>query len=240
MFQNKFLFENTTNSTESSEIIINSLWPYFKGLNSFLDLGCGMGAWSAEFEKRGIDFFFCYDHPSLPKQNLLIKNKENFYPIDLEKSLPPKNKVDFAICIEVLEHFKNNRSLELLNFLTNSSDLILFSAAVPFQKGQGHINEKNHSFWHDQFQMRGYQFFDGFKRGELMKKSDRNNFFHFQNTFLYFRPEKYTFPRELNITSDNFELRYTYLLDKDFTISDSLSILKKAIVNSLIHRLKLK
>ncbi len=238
MKQSQFEFYNTDKSFDSAVEILKVLYPYFKGVKNFQDVGSGVGAWSKVMENLGFNDYLLIDHPAIQKDKLLIENKDAFLPIDLDKEIPPIRKFDLSICIEVLEHFEENRAFDILDYLTESSDLILFSAAVPFQKGNGHINEKNHSFWHNQFQKRGYQFFDGFKRGDLLCKSNRSNFFHFQNIFLYFRSDKLIFPRELNITSDNFELRSTYYLNKDFTISDSLKILKKAIFNSIERALK--
>ena len=48
----------------------------------------------------------------------------------------------------------------LLNALTSSSDLVVFSAAVPQQGGDSHINEQYQSHWAAKFAHRGFQPFD--------------------------------------------------------------------------------
>lgn len=52
MKQNEYSFYNTIESKNSAEIIIKTILPFFKNVNSFLDLGCGVGAWSKEFKKN--------------------------------------------------------------------------------------------------------------------------------------------------------------------------------------------
>ena len=41
MKQNEYLFYNTIESKNSAEIIVKTILPFFKKVNSFLDLGCG-------------------------------------------------------------------------------------------------------------------------------------------------------------------------------------------------------
>jgi SAM-dependent methyltransferase len=238
MKQETFLFENTVNSSKSAEIIFSELWPYLKNSNSFIDLGCGMGAWSKELEKRGIVNFKMFDHPSLDPSQVLIKNKENFIPINLEKELPALSNVDLAICIEVLEHFKLNRALELLDFLTDSSDLILFSAAIPNQKGVGHINEQRHSFWHNEFNKKGFKFFDGFK-SKLFKYENEIRFYHIQNLFIYYRESKSNlFDNRDNISSTKFELVSTRILNRAPSFKEVVLEIPKSIIRSFNYRFK--
>lgn len=239
MKQSHFEFYNTDKSYVSAKKILEAIMPWINGIKSFQDLGSGVGGWSKVLEEKGYTKFVLYDHPSIQRDRLLIENKDRFVPIDLENQIPRTEAFDLSICIEVFEHFHEDRALVLLDYLTDSSDLILFSAAVPFQKGNGHINEKNHSYWHTQFQKRGFQYFDGFKLEFMRQKVDKENFFHFQNIFLYFKAENCSFPTEQNLTSEFFELRATYLLEKEFTISDSLKLLLKALLKSLLHRTKL-
>lgn len=233
MKQSEFEFYNTEKSLDSSRIIISSILPYLPEINTFLDFGCGVGAWSLALEEKGYTNYTLIDHPGLDRSRLLVSDKSSFIPIDLDRTNPVMAKFDLALCIEVLEHFEEKRALELLDFLCLSSDLILFSAAVPFQKGNGHINLHNHSYWHSHFKKRGFHFFDGFKRIFFEQSIRKESFFHFQNVFLYFRPEVFSFDFKENITSENFELRSVHFLNKELTIKDSLKSLNKAIFNRI-------
>jgi hypothetical protein len=233
-----FEFENTSNSLVSAKYIIDEIFQYFESSTSFIDYGCGLGAWASVFESKGIQKFKCFDHPTLPKEKLLIQNKENFFPMDLEYELPEISKVDFCICIEVLEHFSDTKGRDIINFLTSSSDLILFSAAIPNQKGVGHINEQRHNYWHNIFQSKGFMFYDGFK-SELFKHENEIKFFHLQNMFIYYNDSnKHLFLGHHNVSSQRFELVARDIIEKPLGISDLFKELPKAFIRNIKLRIK--
>ena len=63
-------------------------------------------------------------------------------------------------CLEVAEHVPKDKSGALIDNLTRHGSCVMFSAAVPGQGGEQHINEQPHEFWRDLFAMRGYRLFD--------------------------------------------------------------------------------
>lgn len=236
MKQSDFLFENTVESKKSAAIIIEELWPFFDDCCSFVDLGCGMGGWSSVFERKGLDDFRMIDHPSLPVENLLINRKENFVPINLEDDLPQIYKCDLALCIEVLEHFDPERADRLLDFIVSCADLVLFSAAIPFQKGVGHINERRHGYWHAKFKERGFSFYDGFKP-LLYKYESKISFYHIQNLFIYYREsQKHKFEGLCNISSEKFEIVSTEILNRPPSLSFLLFEIPKSLLRSIKYR----
>jgi|688.fasta_scaffold548875_2 hypothetical protein len=240
MKQNEYLFYNTIESKNSAEIIVKTILPFFKKVNSFLDLGCGVGAWSKEFEKIGFSEFHMIDHPQLDIENLLVENKKNFIPVNLDTELPPSLKTDFTMCIEVLEHFKEERALQLLKYISETSDIVLFSAAVPNQKGVGHINEQNHSYWHNKFEELGYKMFDGFKP-LLFNHNHVIKYFHIQNMFIYYKDEStIDFKGLTNISSKEFEIRSIELIEKKMNLGDLLNELPKSFARSFNKRLNIK
>lgn len=224
MKQDTFLFEGTTNSQYSAERSIREILPYFEGLHSFLDLGCGMGAWSKAFEDLGYNKFDLVDHPSTPVNKLLVAGKEHFLGVDLENELPPDRIYDFAICIEVLEHFRQARALKILDYLCSSTSMIIFSAAIPRQWGLGHYNLQRHAYWHNEFSKRGFNYFDGFKPNLI--GDIKINYWIRQNIFLYYKVEhEHRFSGIQNITNLEFEIVHTSVLNKPFG--------KKEIINLL-------
>lgn len=236
MRQDEFLFKNTSSSLDSADIIFDVIWEHFKEFRSFVDIGCGLGGWSSVLEKKGILKFKCYDHPSVSIEDLLIKNKENFIAIDLEKLIPIPEKFDLAICIEVLEHFNSNRGFKLIEYLSQCTDFILFSAAVPHQKGIGHINEQRHFYWHKLFAEYGYKYYDGFKP-DLYQYEGQIKFYHIQNLFIYYRgTHEEKFIEKRNITSLRFEIVSRDILEKPLSLSDILRQVPLSIWNSLKFR----
>lgn len=114
---------------------------------SVVDLGCNDGLylegfWKAGCEIIGIDKYYRGNHPHIETWDLTA-------PLGLRKR-------DLAICLEVLEHIPAEDSASVLMNLCKASDTIIFSAAVPGQGGDGHINCQPKQHWIDRFADRGF------------------------------------------------------------------------------------
>lgn len=121
---------------------------------SIIDVGCGIGEWSKELpgyaEYTGLDF-------QIPKRSLLIP-VENYIDFDLTKldGTQDFGKFDLALCLEVGEHLPEEVASRLVEFLCKISDRVLFSAAIPYQSGVGHINEQWQTWWAELFEKNGF------------------------------------------------------------------------------------
>jgi hypothetical protein len=58
--------------------------------------------------------------------------------------------------LEVAEHLRASRAEGLVKMLCGLSDRVLFSAAIPFQGGTGHVNEQWQSYWARLFRRNGF------------------------------------------------------------------------------------
>ena len=113
-----------------------------------IDVGCGPGIYvkalrDAGFDADGIDI-----EPN-PYTRLDIFS-------DKFTQLYSYREYDLVICIEVAEHIPESHSKELVSRLTHLSDTILFSAAVPGQGGDGHINLHPKDYWIDLYSQQNY------------------------------------------------------------------------------------
>jgi SAM-dependent methyltransferase len=142
---------NLSCASRLSEIIFNEIKP-----NSIIDVGCGTGNFLKEFEKHGIDDFRGVDGYHLDLNSLYIDPKKVFQ-TDLEKPLDLNRKFDLVLCLEVAEHLSKDSANLFVESLTKHADTIVFSAAIPFQGGQNHINEQWQSYWINLFFHKGYQ-----------------------------------------------------------------------------------
>lgn len=75
-------------------------------------------------------------------------------------NLSKQKPFDLAQSLEVAEHLDESYANNFIALLTNLSDIVLFSAAIPFQGGTHHINERAPSFWADIFKNYDFICFD--------------------------------------------------------------------------------
>ncbi|MCA6585344.1 MAG: methyltransferase domain-containing protein [Pseudanabaena sp.] len=135
--------------------IINSLY----NPKSILDVGCGLGTWLKVISDSGIEDFVGIDGIEVRDEDFFV-SKENFQKYDLKNSWDIGRKFDLLFCLEVAEHLPSNSSTNFIQNLIKHSDTIIFSAACPYQPGQGHINCQWIDYWQDLFNKYGYACFD--------------------------------------------------------------------------------
>jgi SAM-dependent methyltransferase len=130
---------------------------------SVLDVGCGSGAWLAEFMRLGVGDAMGVDGDYVAADTLAIPT-ERFVPRDITQPFDLGRRFDMALCLEVGEHIPNAASATLVRNVATHAPIVVFSAAVPGQGGQDHINEAPLGFWRDLFRREGYAAFDPFRR----------------------------------------------------------------------------
>ncbi len=128
-------------------------------VKSVLDVGCGIGTWLKVFEEHGVRDLIGVDGNHVD-QKLLKISPDKFRSHDLREHLNLGRKFDLALCLEVVEHLPESSASLVVNTLVDYSDFVLFSAAIPGQGGQHHINEQWLSFWVQQFEKFGYDMHD--------------------------------------------------------------------------------
>ena len=119
-------------------------------ISSVIDVGCGLGEWH-----NGNPNYFGLDYRVREKE--LLIPPERFIEMDLEKEFyVSERKYDLCLCLEVAEHISESRAAGLVKMLCSLSDKVLFSAAIPFQGGTGHINEQWQTYWEGLFIQNGF------------------------------------------------------------------------------------
>ena len=97
------------------------------------------------------------------------------------------SKVELTICLEVAEHLEPKTAPQLIKCLTDSSDVVLFSAAYLNQGGTNHINEQPHTYWAKLFANFCFRPFDLFR--PVFWGDEDVDFRYRQNVFLYVRED---------------------------------------------------
>ena len=148
-----FAMHNEASRTSAREAIPLVLG--FVPAASVVDVGCGNATWLAEFKAAGIDDYLGIDGDYVNREKLLIES-ERFLPRDLAKPLEIGRRFDLAVSLEVAEHLPEESADAFVASLVGLAPVVLFSAAIPHQEGDGHINEQWPQYWHKKFAQRDY------------------------------------------------------------------------------------
>tara|TARA_B100000519_G_scaffold199993_1_gene212268 strand:+ start:6839 stop:7579 length:741 start_codon:yes stop_codon:yes gene_type:complete len=148
----------TEEHISSANPILNILFKYYLP-KKIIDVGCGSGSWLHTAQELGAQSITGIDGLWLKKE-MLVSNQIELISHDLEIPFPDLGKYDLAISLEVAEHLTENRAKSFIKDLCKLSKVILFSAAIPGQGGDHHINEQWQSFWCGLFRDNDYKCFD--------------------------------------------------------------------------------
>ena len=151
-----------------------------------VDVGCGTGAWAAAFKAAGADDVLAIDGDYCDRASLEIAERE-FLAADLTKPLILPDRYDLAICLEVAEHLNSECACQLIESLTKLAPAVLFSAAVPFQGGEHHVNEQWPSYWISLFAERDYVALDLFR--QQLWTNEEVAWWYVQNMMLFVHSE---------------------------------------------------
>jgi len=129
---------------------------------SVLDVGCGRGVWLAEWRARGVADVTGLDGAYVERARLAIP-ETLFRPGDLTRPVDLGRRFDLAQCLEVGEHLPPEASATLVATLCRHADIVAFSAAVPGQGGEHHVNERPPEDWRALFAAEGYAAHDALR-----------------------------------------------------------------------------
>lgn len=117
---------------------------------SVVDVGCGLGQWLAEFRAAGVPDVFGVDGSYVDRGRLQIE-PDRFQAHDLSRPLDLGRRFELAMSLEVAEHLPESAAGAFVASLVRLAPVVLFSAAVPNQGGDGHLNEQWPEYWRDKF-----------------------------------------------------------------------------------------
>lgn len=132
------------------------------GPASVLDVGCGAGAWCRVWKENGAEVVLGTDGSYVDRAQLLV-DPDSFVAADLAQPFDLGRRFDLVMSLEVAEHVHEIHADTFVDNLTRHGDVVLFSAAVPGQGGEFHVNEQPLEYWRSKFLARGYQCFDPFR-----------------------------------------------------------------------------
>ncbi len=140
---------------------VHALAPF----ESVLDVGCGLGVWLSKAQKLGANDVAGIEGEWIAGAPLQVP-RECVQTLDLEQPFDLGRRFDLAMSVEVAEHLSPSAAKGFVESLTRHADVVLFSAAIPFQGGHHHVNEQFLPYWAALFEDRGYRVVDAL-RGEF-------------------------------------------------------------------------
>lgn len=150
--------------------------------SSVLDVGCGTGTWLKVARDLGVKEILGVDG-AVESKSLLKIPESMFLEKDLREPLELSGKFDLVMCLEVAEHLPADSASSLINTLCRYGDTILFSAAIPGQGGQNHINEQWPEYWAELFKKNGFNCYDVLR--PVFWNNEKVDFWYRQNLMLY-------------------------------------------------------
>jgi SAM-dependent methyltransferase len=184
----KYTHLESLHNTDNPNILVPLFYDIVKP-KSVVDVGCGLATFLHVFEQKyGVTDVLGIDGTWVDK-NKLSKyiSVAKFVETDLEKPIELSRKFDLALCLEVSEHLKEQSAQTIVQSLTNISDVVIFSAAIPNQLGDNHLNEQWADYWQALFAEKGFRFYDCIR--PLIWENDQLFYWYKQNMFLAIKEE---------------------------------------------------
>ena len=178
-----YIHETNVHNLDAPSVVVPILIDLIKPA-SILDVGCGIGTWLSVFNKEGVKDYFGIDGDYVNKEMLSgFIDPDHFAPVDLSGPFDLKRKFDLLICLEVAEHLPPETAEQFIKSLVIHADRIVFSAAVPGQGGQDHLNEQWPEYWVTLFARHNYLCYDIIR--PLIWDKPEVNWWYQQNMFVF-------------------------------------------------------
>ena len=152
------IYSYQRNKDRSEEVILSLVMEKFNVM-SMVDFGCATGRWCKEAKSLGVTDVLGIDGEYVD-QSALVIDKTEFMSADLGTCIELPQKYDLAVSLEVAEHLPEEQSDIFVENIVQAADIILFSAAIPGQGGDFHVNEQPLSYWQKKFEKHGYYLYD--------------------------------------------------------------------------------
>ncbi len=162
---------------------------------SIIDVGCGVGTWLNAADQLGVTDVVGIDGDHVertrlefPHARFVAADIAGLTWNDLAARLPGgPRRFDLAVSVEVAEHLPESAASAFVDLLCALAPVVLFSAAVPFQGGTGHLNERFPSYWVPHFARAGLVPVDAIRR--RIWHDEQIEWWYRQNILLFATPE---------------------------------------------------
>jgi hypothetical protein len=109
--------------------------------------------------------------------------ENRFTPHDLTRPISLDTHFDLAMSVEAAEHLPPECAAGFVESLTNAAPVVLFSASIPHQPGEDHLNCQWPAYWADLFLARDYVVIDSLRY--MIWDDARVDWWYRQNIMMY-------------------------------------------------------
>jgi len=236
IYSRRFFAGQVDGSTRSASVVVPLLLSLLP-TKSVIDIGCGLGAWAAEFSANGVPDVLGVDGDYVDRSQLRIP-PDRFFAHDLTEPLQFDRRFDLAVCLEVAEHLPEWRAGGLVADLTSLAPCVLFSAAVPGPTGHNHINSQYLPYWVELFRRHGYEAIDPIR--PRIWGNELVDWFYQQNIVLFLAPAHGLLTKDVSKPQSMIHQQlYEQVRSLEPTLRGLLRELPGAIRRSIRNRLRL-
>lgn len=154
LYDGRFFREIDPGSSRSAASVVPELIQLVSPA-SVVDVGCGRGAWLAEFQRHGVTDVFGVDGRWVDGNQLCIP-PERFLAHDLRNRLTLDRQFDLVITLEVAEHLPPECGERFVSDLVALGPVVVFSASILDCTGPGEVNQRWPDYWAELFAKFGY------------------------------------------------------------------------------------
>jgi SAM-dependent methyltransferase len=233
-YSSEFYRKQSPGSLSSAREVVPIILELIQPL-SVIDFGCGIGTWLSVFEENGVKDIVGVDGDYVDMRTLLIPT-EGFIPLDIASPIRMDRTFDLVISLEVAEHLPHKLANTFVENLTRLGSLVLFSAAIPFQRGTGHVNEQWPDYWAEVFATNGYVAVDCFRR--RIWQNPEVEPFYAQNLLMFVRGEELAKHPGLILESERMgqlSIVHPTIYTGNILTSDSLRLEIRRLISALKH-----
>ena len=188
LYRDAYYSDRHEQTLRAAKVILNLIQSIVPGpIRSAADIGCGVGTWLAVLLEQGCDDIVGYDGDWVPSEHLRIP-ADRLIRCDVSQAIIADRRFDLALSLECAEHLLPEAADRFVGSLCRLSDFVLFSAAVPNQTGEGHINEQWPEYWARLFYKQSYFCLDWI-RSQLWT-DESIPWWYRQNTLLFIHSER--------------------------------------------------
>jgi hypothetical protein len=234
VYNDEFYKERYKRTIKSARALLPIIIDLIKP-SSVIDFGCADGIWLSVFNELGISDFIGVDGDFVDRNHLYIPINK-FITHDLSTSFVIDKKFDLAISLEVAEHLPEEKSELFIQSIISTSNVVLFSAAIPYQGGVNHYNEQWQDYWARLFQGFGYKTLD-IIRNQIWDNDEIAPYYR-QNILLFVNEENPHFFDESCLNEYPINIIHPEIYLQKIRQIKNLQNKKSSIIKRFIRKLK--